>query len=61
MFGHTSEPDIDTYSQIFNAILDKTDNFIITGGEEGLIKIWHRASGSLIANLKGKHVKIYRP
>jgi S-adenosylhomocysteine hydrolase len=55
MFGHTSDNDMETYSQIFNAILDKSENLIITAGEEGLIKIWHKASGTLISNLKGNH------
>ena len=53
MFGHTSDTDIETSSQIFNAILDKTDKLVVTGGEEGTIKIWHRESGSLIGNLRG--------
>ena len=53
MFGHTSEADMESYSQIFNAILDKSEELIITGGEEGIIKLWHRKSGTLIANLKG--------
>jgi hypothetical protein len=33
MFGHTSEADMETYSQIFNAILNRNDELIITGGE----------------------------
>ena len=53
MFGHTSDADLEAYSQIFNAILDKSEELIITGGEEGLIKVWHRQSGSLISSLKG--------
>ena len=53
MFGHTAEPDMETYSQIFNSVLDKSEELIITGGQEGLIKIWHRKSGTLITNLKG--------
>lgn len=53
MFGHTSEPDIDTYSQIFNAILDRSEKLVVSGGEEGTIKIWHRESGTLVRNLRG--------
>jgi hypothetical protein len=53
MFGHASDADIETYSQIFNAILDRSEELILTGGEEGTIKVWHRASGTLIANLRG--------
>jgi hypothetical protein len=53
MFGHSSESDIDTYSQIYNAIFDRKQQFIITGGEEGLIKIWDTSSGRLINSLRG--------
>ena len=53
MFGHSSEPDIESYSQIFNAVPDRSEELIITGGEEGLIKIWHRRTGCLVRNIKG--------
>jgi WD40 repeat protein len=53
MFGHSADQDIESYSPIYNAVFDRSENLILTSGEEGLIKVWHRGSGTLIKNLKG--------
>jgi hypothetical protein len=56
MFGHSADEDIENFSPIYNAILDQSENLILTSGEEGLIKVWHRGSGTLIRNLKGTYL-----
>jgi hypothetical protein len=56
MFGHASDQDTDSYSPVYNAIFDQSENLIITSGEEGVIKVWHRGTGTLIKNLKGKFI-----
>lgn len=55
VWGHTFNNETDEdYCPVYNAIFDNTDKLIITGGEDGLIKIWSRDSGLLISNLRGK-------
>lgn len=60
MYGHAADQDIESYTPTYNAIFDRSENFIITSGEEGLIKVWHKGTGTLIRNLKGINILIFR-
>ena len=41
------------YCPVFNVAFDSSHNLIITGGEDGLIKIWSRNNGALLSSLVG--------
>ena len=58
-WGHTFHNETDEdYCPVYNTIFDNSDRLIITGGEDGLIKIWSRDSGMLLSNLRGNQIII---
>lgn len=55
LWGHTFNAETEEeYCPVYNAIFDNSQKLIITGGEDGLIKVWSKDSGLLLSNLKGK-------
>lgn len=38
---------------MYNTIFDSTEKFIISGGDDGKIKVWARDNGALLATLQG--------
>jgi WD40 repeat protein len=48
-FGEAEEE----YCPVYNAIFDAQERLIVTGGEDGKVKVWSRETGGLVSTLQG--------
>ncbi|KAH9387194.1 uncharacterized protein NEMAJ01_2090 [Nematocida major] len=68
-FAHISSPVSTKYSRIFKAkghfskvlcmMFDRSETFVFTGGEDGLVKIWDVYSGRAVQSLSGHRHPIF--
>lgn len=42
VFGHSMDEDPESNCPLYNVLFDQSENLIISGGEEGAIKIWSK-------------------